>query len=234
MAIGLLPTALLPRRFFMGVVHLWVRVTYILEKMVLNLDYEIRGLENLPRDKTVIVAAKHQSAYETFKLHILFNDPAIVLKRELLRVPVWGLYLSKADPIAINRSDRDTALQSLIGSLDRIKAQHRPIIIFPQGTRVKPDATTTEKPYKAGVARMALQGNIPIIPMALNTGLFWPKMSWLKRPGHVVFEFLPAIYPHEFQNTAAIMQRIQTDVETHSIALMNESRAQYKWLPPAQ
>ena len=229
MALSLLPTALLPRRVFMGVVWTWVRVVHVLERLILNLDYEVRGLENLPRDRTVIIAAKHQSAYETFKLHVLFNDPAIVLKRELLRIPVWGLYLSKIDPIAINRSDRGDALRSLITALDHVKDQHRPIIIFPQGTRVKYNATPTDKPYKGGVARMALQGNIPIVPLAMNTGLFWPKLSWIKRPGRVIFEFLPPIAPEG--TPADIMHKLQSDIEGRSNALMDEAREKSPWLP---
>lgn len=224
MVILLIPTAFMPRKYLMMAARIWLRLTYFLERYVLNLRYEVRGIENLPRDRTVIIAAKHQSAYETFKLHILFGDPAIILKKELLKIPLWGLFLSKIDPIAIDRSDRESALRSMLESLDHVKEHNRPIVIFPQGTRVKPHETAVEKPYKTGVARMAIQGEIDIVPVALNTGLFWPKLSWIKQPGTVIFEFLPLIQVDKNTTIKSIVDQLQNEIETHSIALMDETR----------
>ena len=173
MALCALPTIWMKRERGMFIVHLWVRTVHALERIFLNLDYEVRGIENVPRGgQAFLLAAKHQSAYETMKLHILFDDPAIVLKRELLKIPVWGMFLKKIDPIAIDRSNRDSALKSLLAGVAHVKDQGRPIVIFPQGTRVAADITVDRKPYKGGIAKMYESSGLPIVPMALNTGIF--------------------------------------------------------------
>lgn len=212
MMLCVLPTLLMPREKSMRIVHLWVNTIYCLERWLLNLDYQIRGAENIPQGTAYLLASKHESSYETFKLHRILGDPAIVLKRELLNIPIWGLFLKKIDPIAIDRSNRDQAIKSLLAGVDHVRAQGRPIVIFPQGTRVKWNATTAEKPYKGGVAKMQDSSGLPIIPLALNTGVFWPKASWIKKPGTVIFEFLPAIPPGK--PVAETMALLETVLET--------------------
>src|SRR5690606_29409676 len=136
----------------MWIVKLFVHMVYFLERHILGLDYEVRGAENLPRTGSFIVAAKHQSAYETMKLNIIFNDPAIVLKRELLRIPLWGWFLAKVEPIGIDRKQGSSAMAQIIEGTIRIREQARPIVIFPQGTRVSPSQTAADRPYRIGVA----------------------------------------------------------------------------------
>lgn len=230
MALLSLPATFMGRSKAMAIAHLWVRTVYRLEKTILGLDYEIRGLENLPRGQPFLLAAKHESAYETMKLHILFDDPAIVLKQELLRIPVWGRFLGKIDPIAIDRSNRETAMKSLIDGTLHVKAQGRPIVIFPQGTRVSSDATLHEKPYKAGIAKMYHASGLPIVPMALNSGIFWPRSGWIKRPGRVIFEFMPPIQPGK--TIPEVMSALSTELERASNALTREARGKYPYLPP--
>lgn len=229
MALCALPTIWMKRERAMFIVYSWVRVVYALEKIFLNLDYEVRGWENVPQGQAFLLAAKHQSAYETMKLHILFNDPAIVLKQELLKIPLWGLFLGKIDPVAINRGNRDQAMKSLLKSVHHVKSQARPIVIFPQGTRVLPDATVAEKPYKSGIGRMYEASGLTIVPLALNTGIYWPRNSWLKRPGKIIFEFLPVIEPGRPVPDA--MRDLQTRLETASEQLTQEARSQYPYLP---
>ena len=188
-----LPALFLPKKQAMWAVKFFVYSVYFFEKHVLGLDYEVRGAENLPAGGSFIVAAKHQSPYETMKLNILFNDPAIVLKRELLWIPLWGWFLAKVDPIAINRSKLRKSLNQITEGALHVKSQGRPIVIFPQGTRVLLTQTTKDKPYKIGVARAAEATGVPVIPMALNSGVFWPRRSWIKKPGRVIFEFLPPV-----------------------------------------
>lgn len=219
----LLPTLILPRQAFMAVVHGFVYTTAFLEKYILGLSYEVRGREHIPASGAYIVAAKHQSAYETFKLHILFSDPAIVLKRELLKIPLWGNYLAKSDVIAIDRSSPKLAIKSIQDGAQRMAAMGREIIIFPQGTRVSPQITAAQKPYKIGIIRMQEATNLPIIPMALNTGMFYPRQGWCKKPGRVVFEFLPAIEPAD--DAAANLKALETVLEAKSNALMDEALA---------
>jgi 1-acyl-sn-glycerol-3-phosphate acyltransferase len=230
MAICTLPATFMARDKAMAIARLWVRLVYRLEKTFLDLDYEIRGWENVPQGQAFLLAAKHQSAYETMKLHLLFDDPAVVLKRELLRIPIWGRFLKKIDPIAIDRSNRDTALRSLIDGTLHVRAQNRPIVIFPQGTRVATDASTDKKPYKGGIAKMYQSSGLPIVPMALNTGIFWPRAGWIKRPGRIVFEFLPPIMPGK--TIPEVMALLASDLENASIALTAEAREKYPYLPP--
>lgn len=217
-----LPALILPRGCTMAIVAGFVSINAFLERNILGLRYEVRGLENLPKDGSYIVAAKHQSAYETLKLHMLFKNPAIILKKELLRIPLWGQYLAKTDVIAIDRSSREAASKSIQDGAIRVKEQGRPIIIFPQGTRVSVDATTGEKPYKVGVARMQEATGLPIIPMAMNAGMFWPRNGFWKSSGTVIFEFLPPIKPG--LERAKLMKKLEKEVETASLSLMNEAR----------
>lgn len=217
-----LPTFLFPRSWFLWVIRIYLAINTALEKTILGLSYEVRGLENVPQDGSFIVAAKHQSPYETLKLHVLFEDPAVILKKELLSIPIWGQFLKKADVIAIDRSSKEKAMSSIVEGALRMKDQGRPIIIFPQGTRVAPDENTQSKPYKFGVARIYEAANLPVIPLALNAGFFYPKKSWLKRPGRVVFEFLPAIQPGLKRED--FMQTLEEKLEEKSIELLQDAR----------
>lgn len=217
-----LPGLLLPKRKAMRIVRAFVNSVYWLEKHILGLDYEVRGLEHLPRHGSYIIAAKHESAYETMKLHRLFADPAVVLKQELLNIPLWGRFLAKTQPIAIDRSAGKQALEQIIDGALAIQSQERAIVIFPQGTRVSPDTTTAEKPYRIGVARMSERTGMPIIPMALNSGVFWGKHQWGKRGGRAVFEFLPPVASG--LGVYEIMRDLETRLETASSGLRDEAR----------
>jgi len=188
-----LPGLLLPKNQAMTIVKLFVGTVYFLERNIAGLDYEVRGLEHLPKAGSFIVAAKHQSPYETMKLNILFDDPAIVLKKELLKIPLWGRFLAKIDPIAIDRRQGSSAMSQIVEGARHVQDQGRPIVIFPQGTRVHTWQTPADKPYKIGVARMAEATGLPVIPMALNSGAHWPRGGWIIKPGKVIFEFLEPV-----------------------------------------
>jgi len=216
-----LPALILPRPVAMFVVSLYTYLNSFLEFVLLGLRYEIRGREHLPDDGAFIVAAKHQSEYETLKLHALFKDPAIILKKELLSIPLWGWYLKKSDVIAIDRSTPDAAIQSIKSGAKRMQAAGRPIVIFPQGTRVLPEIKTDQKPYKIGIARVQEATGLPIIPMAMNTGMFWPRSNFWKSSGTVVFEFLPPI--EAGLEKGALMKALETAIEPASEALMKEA-----------
>ncbi|HYD29275.1 MAG TPA: lysophospholipid acyltransferase family protein [Azospirillaceae bacterium] len=190
-SIGMLWVLLAPRRVMVAMVRFHLGTVAWLERTLLGLDYEVRGAEHMPQGP-FILAAKHQSAWETMKLHFLVGDPAVVLKKELTWIPIWGWYAAKSQMIAVDRSKRGRAIPSLIEGAARIKAAGRPIVIFPQGTRV---AVGKHAPYKVGVGVLYEQLNLPIVPMALDSGLYWPRRSFLKRPGRIVVEFLPPIPP---------------------------------------
>lgn len=219
-----LPSLLLPRPLYFKILLWYFKTVYIIEKYVLGLDYEVRGLEHLPQNGCYIIAAKHYSAYETMKLHLLFPDPAIIMKRELKKIPLWGWHATKSDMIFIDRGSKDVAMRSIIEGALRMKALGRPIIIFPQGTRVNIDDTIQNRPYKIGIMKMYEATNLPIIPLAMNSGVYWAKDAFLKKPGRVIFEFLPPIpagtNPTEAFNT---MREV---IEQKSTELVKE--AQFK------
>lgn len=185
----LLWTLALPRKHMLGTVHLWLIQIAWLEKYVAGITYHVVGWKNIPCG-SCIIAAKHQSAWETFKLHLLFDDPAIVLKKELLNIPIWGWYLKRSGMIPIDRGAAGRALSGMMVAAKRATAENRKIVIFPQGTRVKPGE---ERSYKSGVAALYQELGLPVVPMALNSGLLWPKNSFLKKPGVITIEFLPPI-----------------------------------------
>lgn len=219
--ICMMPCLLFPRAFTVWVASFYQRGAYILEKYILGLEYEVRGLEHRPPHGTAyLVAAKHQSAYETMKLYALFGDPTIILKRELLSLPVFGWFLRKLDVIAIDRGNREQAMGSLIEGAQRMIGEKRPIVIFPQGTRVRIDETTKEKPYKGGIAKLYAATNLPVIPLAMNSGLYWPRNAFWKRSGKVVFEFLPPIPPG--LSPTELMAMLEAQIESASNRLLTE------------
>lgn len=226
-----IPFLAAPKRFVYIPVYTYLYGIRWLEEHVMDLHLEVRGKENIPSSGSYIIAAKHQSAYETFKLHFLFGRPAIVLKKELLSIPLWGQFLKKCDAIAIDRSSPGNAMASIKEGIAHVKKLGMPIVIFPQGTRVPASTQPCTKPYKTGVIRMYEADNeLPIVPVAINTGHFWPKKGWKKRSGTVVIEILPPIPPGLPKNT--VMERLQHDIEEKSCALVHE--AQEKTIQNAQ
>lgn len=214
----MLPALFLPHRFIMGVVHLWLKQVVWIERTIAGLRYKVIGLEHVPAG-CCIIAAKHQSAWETFKLHILFNDPAIVLKKELLDIPIWGHYLERSGMIPIDRSAGSKVLVGMTQAAQRAVKRGRKIVIFPQGTRIAPG---DKRPYKTGVVALYDELKLPIVPMALNSGVFWARNSFVKRPGEITIEFLPPIpvgLPRE-----EVMRRLETGLEETSDRLVAEAK----------
>ncbi len=219
-----LPLLLFGRQWALRVARFYTDGVYVLEKYILGLDYEVRGMEHRPPAGTpYLVAAKHMSAYETIKIFRLFLDPTIILKRELLSLPLFGWYLRGLDVLAIDRGRSGQASASLLSGAKKMREQNRAIVIFPQGTRVAPDTTVQEKPYKAGIMKLYGELNLPILPVAMNSGVYWPRNSFWKKPGKVIFEFLPPIPPGV--PSEDVMKMIEEQIETHSRALIDEARA---------
>ncbi len=216
--IVLTPAMLLPRPIFIIGLNSYFKSVHLIEKYILGLDFEVRGKEHIPSTGSFIVAAKHYSAYETMKLHLLFFDPAIIMKKELSRIPLWGWLAMKAKMIFIDRGSREIALKSIIAGAKRVEAEGRPLVIFPQGTRVAIDDTPERKPYKGGIVRMYEATQQPILPLAMNSGLYWKKNAFFKMPGKVIFEFLPPI-PTGLTGAEALSQ-LQNVLETKSNELV--------------
>ena len=167
-------------------------VVFIL-RIFLNTKVEFRGLENIPKNEKYFVASAHQSMFETFALQSVLDYPVFILKKELLKIPLFGLYLKKIDSIEITR---DTTTKDNLGFFDKvasiIKNKKRPLLIFPQGTRVKVD---DQVPFKKGAGRIYEALNISCIPVALNSGKVWPKHGIVKYPGKITVSFLKPIEP---------------------------------------
>jgi 1-acyl-sn-glycerol-3-phosphate acyltransferase len=179
---------LLTKRPFLPYAIGYVRRQDFLHRHLLGLDYRIIGM--LPRHGPVLIALQHQSAWETLKLHLLFDDPAVVLKQELLDIPLWGSFAARTRMIPIDRSAGSEAVPEMLAKARAAAAEGRPIVIFPQGTRV---AVGEQKPYRSGVVKIAQATGLPIIPVALNSGKFWPKKLFGQRSGTVTLQVLPSI-----------------------------------------
>jgi len=222
----LLWSLLLPRKQAMIVIRGYFKGVYWLERIVLGLDFRLEGVENIPSEGSFIVASKHQSAHETMLFPIILNDPAIILKQGLMQIPLWGWYAQKAEMIGVDRSGFSKALKSMVAGAKRVVAAGRPIIIFPQGTRTPPHASTTDKPYKSGIAKIYTEANVPVVPLALNTGFFWGRNKFFKRSGTATLRFLPPI-PAGLDGKEMLRQ-IEAVIEPHSEELMTAAEAQYE------
>ncbi|MBI3441238.1 MAG: 1-acyl-sn-glycerol-3-phosphate acyltransferase [Proteobacteria bacterium] len=195
----------------------------LIEKYVLGLTLEMKGLDNLPKEGGYIIAAKHQSAFETLKLPFTksLGYPAIILKRELARIPVYGWYFRGMGQIPIDRGSGTEAMNSIVSGCQRTLSAGRSVIIFPQGTRV---AVGVDKPYKVGIAKVYRDVKVPVVPMALNSGVFWGRNAFFKKSGVVTFEFLPAI-PAGLP-PLQMMEQLERDIETATNRLVAAAQSQ--------
>ncbi len=186
-----LPVLLLPWRASMWFGRLWSRTMLALLRAIVGLDGEVRGREHLPPGPC-LVAMKHQSAWDTLMLPVLFGDPAVVIKRELQLVPLYGWYATRAGSIFVDRKGGAAAMRRMLKAARRAVAAGRKIVIFPQGTRTAPGERS---PYQPGVAGLYQALGLPLVPAAVNSGLYWGRRAFLTRRGRIVVEFLPAIPP---------------------------------------
>ena len=186
-----IPTLILPSKFTIFFGRVSAKYLVFILKIILNTKVIFHGVENLKKVDNFFVASAHQSMFETFALQIPLDSPIFILKKELLNIPLFGWYLRKIGSIAIVR---DTTTRENLNFFDklreRIEKSKRPLLIFPQGTRVKPDE---QPPFKKGVGRIYKALNLPCVPVALNTGKVWPKNSFLKYPGDIHISFLDPI-----------------------------------------
>ena len=188
-----LPTLFLPPKFTLLFGKFLGHYVIFIVRFFLNVKVEIKGIENIPKTEKFFVASAHQSMFETFALQSVLDYPVFILKKELLKIPLFGLYLKKIKSIEIVR---DTTSKDNISFFDKvatiIKNENRPLLIFPQGTRVKVDEKV---PFKKGVGRIYEALNISCVPIALNSGKVWPKKGIVKYPGEITVSFLEPIKP---------------------------------------
>ena len=191
--IAALPALILPAKFTLYCGKFLAYYIILLLRLILNTKVIFHGLENLQKVERFFVASAHQSMFETFVLQAPLSFPVFILKKELLKIPLFGWYLKKIGSIEIIR---ETTTKENLNFFDKIKntiqKHNRPLLIFPQGTRVKFDDRV---PFKKGVGRIYESLKLPCIPVALNSGKIWPKNSFLKYPGDIHISFLQPIQP---------------------------------------
>lgn len=185
------PLLVLPPRRITWLGRWWARGVLAFLALTVGLRHEVRGLEHRPHG-SAIVASKHQSAWDTIVFFLLHERLAYVLKAELLLIPIIGWYLARVGMIAIDRRGGARALRAMIARARRAVAEGRTIVIFPEGTRTAPGA---RRPYQPGVAALYAQLDLPVVPVALNSGRYWRRRGFLKRPGTIILEYLPPIPP---------------------------------------
>tara|TARA_B100001059_G_C17832451_1_gene585597 strand:+ start:2223 stop:2930 length:708 start_codon:yes stop_codon:yes gene_type:complete len=208
-----IPTLLLPKKLTLYCGKILAYYIIFILKLFLNTRVIFHGLENLNKTKKFFVACAHQSMVETFVLQAPLNFPIFILKKELLKIPLFGWYLKKIDSIEITR---DTTTKDNLNFFDKInklvQKSNRPLLIFPQGTRVKFGERTS---FKKGVGRIYNTINLPCIPIALNSGQIWPKNSFLKHSGDIHISFLEPIMPGKEKNEfiKEIENKIYSEIE---------------------
>ncbi len=212
------PLFLAPRAWAMAGLKLWARASLWLLKLVCGIKMEVRGLQHIPQGG-VLIAGKHQSFWETFAILPLLDDPCMVLKRELTLIPLFGWFALKFRMIAVERSAGSSALRNLVKRGKQEVAAGRQIVIMPEGTRKGPDDPPD---YKPGAAALYSQLGVACVPFGLNAGLFWPRRKFMRYPGTIVLEFLPALpagLPRgEFQ------RQLQGAIEAATARLLAEAR----------
>lgn len=208
-----LPFSMISQRWALKVARLWGVVCLWLLRAICGISFEVRGREHIPSGPALI-ASKHQSAWDTIIYWVLLRQPVFVLKRELIFIPVFGWQLLLLKSIYIDRKAGASAMKRMLrGAKERIAAGSA-IIIFPEGTRTAPGATST---YHPGIAALYQNLGIPVVPVALNSGLHWSKNAFTKRPGVITIEFLPPIPPG--MKGREFLPLLQKTIEAASAAL---------------
>ncbi|HUX79758.1 MAG TPA: lysophospholipid acyltransferase family protein [Alphaproteobacteria bacterium] len=187
------PVLLFPRAYILKVSKIWVFGVFWICEHILGLHVKIIGKEKLTLEPAIL-AIKHQSAWETIFFNYILADPTIVLKQELLWIPFFGWYLKRLGMVPLSRSSGKGAqdLRKLLRSAEQAVARGQPILIFPEGTRSKPGQKGA---YHSGVASLYRHLKIPVIPVAHNAGLFWPRRGFRKSAGQITLEILDPIEP---------------------------------------
>jgi 1-acyl-sn-glycerol-3-phosphate acyltransferase len=213
------PLLFAPRSWAMAALRVHSRFELWLLRVIVGTKLEVRGLDNIPPGPC-LVASKHQSAWETFALIPLFRDPALLMKRELFWIPFHGWFSKKFEMIPVDRDKGPAALRRMLREAKKRIEAGREIIIFPEGTRRPPGAPPS---YKTGIVLLYEALGVPCVPVALNSGLFWPRRTLTRRPGTIVVEILEPIPPglpkKEF------LERLETTIETAADRLLAEGSA---------
>lgn len=207
---------LTPRRWSVRALRVWANSSLFWLRIVAGIKMEVRGAENIPTG-ACLVAGKHQSLWETFAILPLLDDPAMVLKKELSYIPLFGWYILKFRMIPVERSAGAQALRSLTKAAAWAIDDERQVVIMPEGTRRAPGDAPD---YKPGAAAIYRKLSVPCVPFALNSGLYWPRRSFLRYPGTIVVSFLPPIQPG--LDRRSFQSKLESAIETETERLVAE------------
>lgn len=185
-----LPLLLGPARWMRGVMRLWARGALMLLRVLCGVRIVVEGREHLPKAGPALIAPRHESAFDTIIWCVLVPETVYVLKRELLRIPVFGWHAMRAGMISVDRKGGATAMRGLVREVKAATALGRQIVIFPEGTRARPGETV---PLQPGIQALAKATGLPVIPVATNSGRVWGKRAFLKRPGTITLRVLPPL-----------------------------------------
>ena len=211
-----IPTLIMPRCAPVAMARVWGRTTLWLLRVVCRIKVEWRGLDKIPSGG-VLIAAKHQSTWETFALVTVLPDPTFIIKRELMSVPIWGWLARRGGMIPVDRGAGKAAIDDMTAHARRAVADGQQIVIFPEGTRRPARAAPR---YKTGVAYLYAACNVQCVPVALNSGLFWPRRRFRRFPGTVVVEVLDPIPPGQDHDT--FLAELERAVEAATARLLAE------------
>jgi 1-acyl-sn-glycerol-3-phosphate acyltransferase len=225
-----LPAFLMPRAATLKVASWWAKTSIFLMRVICNIKVEFRGVEKIPKGP-LIVASKHQSMWETISLLGFFEAPFFVVKRQLNFIPLFGWYLIKTGMVAIDRSSGRRALLEVMRRAAAEVKRGRQFVIFPEGTRTAPGAPPQ---YKGGVGMIYADCGVPCLPVALNSGLFWPRRTFMRYPGTLVLEFLDPLPPGLPRDE--FLARLESTIEgaTNRIvaAAQEEQKRLFGGIPP--
>lgn len=227
LAVAGAPAMLISLNATFTVMRAWASLVNSGLRLICGIHVEIRGRNHLPADSRVLVAAKHQSMWDTIIFISLLPKPVYVLKKELSCIPFFGWYALRTGMITVDRDGQASALKQMVRDAKRCLDAGKTPVIFPEGSRA-PAGGKLE--YKPGIAALYMQLHAPCVPAALNSGLFWPRRKFLRPPGTIVLEFLPPIEPG--LRRREFMDRLETGIETATDRLLAEA-ARNGGNPPA-
>ncbi len=205
-----LPSFLLKAGYLKILAKIWIKGIFLILRLTCNITYEIQGSHHLP-SKPVIIASKHQSAFETFALYLHIKNSVFIHKKQLFYIPIFGQYLKKINMISIDRSEGTKSLKKILLETKKNILIGNSIIIFPEGTRKRPGEPTK---YKSGIYAIYKEASSEIMPVALNSGNFWPKHTFIKKPGKIIIKFLEKI-PNNLEKFD-LLNKIESNIESET------------------
>ncbi|MEQ9488906.1 MAG: lysophospholipid acyltransferase family protein [Alphaproteobacteria bacterium] len=219
MAVAYIPLMLLPDRWFRPFAVFWLRTMLWTTRWIGGISWSIDGVEHLP-NKPFLVISKHQSAWETLALTEFFDMPSFVLKQELTKIPLFGVYLRKTGHVAVDRSAGMAALKQMTVDAKARTAENRVIVIFPEGTRTAPGQS---RKFLPGAAALYSELGLPCVPAALNSGSVWPKKLSACKPGHISLQFLEPFPPGLDRRTFLQQASERINEATHRLENSNQA-----------